>query len=299
MMGLTAARYDSVVMSYQDQKLAWVEAAAMDAEPATHLERSSLPAPSDVKENRAIQQLRPVLIVLHQETSTPGRVGNALKLLGHPLDIRRPRFGDPLPETLDDHAGAVIFGGPMSANDPDDYVRREIDWISVPLREDRPFLGICLGAQMLAVQLGARVAPHPEGRAQIGYYPVRPTAAGRAICPGWPDHVYHWHREGFELPVGSELLAEGTDFPVEAFRTGNSFGFQFHPDVTYAMMHRWTTRGHARFELPGARPCHEHFAARAVHDVCERAWLKQLLDGWLTRKPRVEASQFAMAEAAE
>jgi len=96
--------------------------------------------------------LLPVLIVLHQETSTPGRVGNALRALGHTLDIRRPRFGDPLPETLDQHAGAVIFGGPMSANDPDDYVRREIDWIEIPLRENRPFLGICLGAQMLAKQ---------------------------------------------------------------------------------------------------------------------------------------------------
>ena len=59
--------------------------------------------------------LPPVLIVLHQETSTPGRVGNVLRALGHTLDIRRPRFGDPLPETLDQHAGAVIFGGPMSA----------------------------------------------------------------------------------------------------------------------------------------------------------------------------------------
>ena len=64
--------------------------------------------------------LKPVLIVLHQETSTPGRVGKALRALGHPLDIRRPRFGDPLPDTLDQHAGAVIFGGPMSANDSDD-----------------------------------------------------------------------------------------------------------------------------------------------------------------------------------
>ena len=131
----------------------------------------------------AAESLLPVLIVLHQETSTPGRVGNALRALGHGLDIRRPRFGDALPETLDGHAGAVIFGGPMSANDPDDFVRREIDWIAVPLREQRPFLGICLGAQMLAMQLGARVAPHPEGRAQIGYYPIRPTPAGLGGLP--------------------------------------------------------------------------------------------------------------------
>lgn len=249
----------------------------------------SAAVPSSVTET-----LLPVLIVLHQETSTPGRVGNALRTLGHRLDIRRPRFGDPLPETLDDHAGAVIFGGPMSANDLDDYVRREIDWISVPLREQRPFLGICLGAQMLAMQLGARVAPHPQGRAEIGYYPIRPTAAGLEICPQWPDHVYHWHREGFELPTGAELLAEGGDFPVQAFRSGHAFGLQFHPDVTTAMMHCWTTRGHDRFGTPGARPRHLHFEGRAVHDVVERAWLKHFLDDWLARMPLA-----MMSEAAE
>jgi GMP synthase (glutamine-hydrolysing) len=206
-----------------------------------------------------------------------------LRELGHSLDIRRPRFGDPLPETLDDHAGAVIFGGPMSANDPDDYIRREIDWIGVPLREQRSFFGICLGAQMLAMHLGARVAPHPEGRTQIGYYPIRPTKAGRALCPHWPDHVYHWHREGFELPPGADLLAEGSDFPNQAFQYGNAFGVQFHPDVTYAMMCGWTTRG--RLDQPGAQPRHQHFAGRAVHDVAERAWLKHFIDLWLAREP--------------
>jgi GMP synthase (glutamine-hydrolysing) len=240
------------------------------------------------------EPLRPVLIVLHQQMSTPGRVGNVLRALGHRLDIRRPRFGDTLPETLDGHAGAVIFGGPMSANDPDDYVRREIDWIAVPLREQRPLLGICLGAQMLAMHLGAGVAPHPEGRVQVGYYPIRPTAAGIEVCPNWPDHVYHWHREGFELPDGAELLAEGSDFPVQAFRFDHAFGLQFHPDVTYAMMHCWITRGDDRLEAPGALPRHRHFADRAVHDVTERAWLKQFLDGWLARMP-----VSAMSEAAE
>src|SRR5580692_2701029 len=130
----------------------------------------------------AAPSLLPVLIILHQETSTPGRIGNALRALGYPLDIRRPRFGDALPQTLAAHAGAVIFGGPMSANDPDDYVRREIDWIAVPLSEQRPFLGICLGAQMLAKHLGARVAPHAKGRVEMGYYPVRPSRAGLKLC---------------------------------------------------------------------------------------------------------------------
>ena len=72
---------------------------------------------------------KPVLIVLHQEHSTPGRVGHRLTERGHALDIRRPRFGDPLPDTLADHAGAIVFGGPMSSNDDEDYIRREIDWL--------------------------------------------------------------------------------------------------------------------------------------------------------------------------
>jgi GMP synthase (glutamine-hydrolysing) len=240
---------------------------------------------------KSVPPLRPVLIVLHQETSTPGRIGNALRAVGHPLDIRRPRFGDVLPCSLDDHAGAVILGGPMSANDSDDYVREEIDWIEVALREQRPFLGICLGAQMLAKQLGASVAPHPQGLTQIGYYPIRPTAAGLRLCPNWPDQVYHWHREGFELPRGAELLAEGDDFPMQAYRFDNAFGFQFHPDVTIRMMHCWTARGN--MDLPGARPRHEHFAERAVHDVIERAWLSNFMADWLAREP------MPMAQAAE
>ena len=183
--------------------------------------------------------LKPVLLVLHQEHSSPGRVGQVLAKLGYPLDIRRPRFGDPLPETMDEHAGAAIFGGPQSANDKDDFIKREIDWVGVPLRDRKPFLGICLGAQMMALHLGGRVFPHPQGHAEVGYYPIHPTPAGRTICADWPDAVYQWHREGFELPSGGELLAEGDAFSVQAFRYGTGYALQFHPEVTHAMMYRW------------------------------------------------------------
>jgi GMP synthase (glutamine-hydrolysing) len=229
----------------------------------------------------ASRQALPVLLVLHQELSTPGRVGHHLAKLGIPLDIRRPRFGDPLPATLAEHAGAVIFGGPQSANDPDDFVRREIDWIAVPLAEKKPFLGICLGAQMLAKQLGARVAPHPEGKAEVGYYPIRVTERARAVCADWPGYVYQWHREGFELPHGAELLAEGDIFRVQALRYGPAaYGIQFHAEVTHAMMCRWTTRGHARMELPGAKQRAAHFAERPVYDPAIRTWLATFLEHW-------------------
>ena len=235
--------------------------------------------------------LQPILIVLHQETSTPGRLGHALRQRGYPLDVRRPRFGDPLPETMAGHAGAITFGGPMSANDTTDFIRREIDWLAVPLKEKKPFLGICLGAQMLAHHLGSRVYRHPDGHAEVGYYPIRPTDIGRMVCDPWPEQVYQWHREGFDLPLGAELLAEGDSFPVQAFRyNGAAFALQFHPDVTHAMMCRWTTRGHERMLLPNAKPRVAHFADRAVYDPAGRAWLAAFLNHWLG-KPAASEEQ--------
>ena len=222
-----------------------------------------------------------VLIVLHQETSTPGRVGQSLRRRGFDLDIRRPRFGDALPETMAEHAGAVIFGGPMSANDTDAFVHREIDWFDVPLREAAPCLGICLGAQMLARNLGANVSPNSEGYAEIGYYPITPTETGRAFM-SWPEKVYQWHSEGFELPSDAELLATGNIYRNQAFRVGPAaFGIQFHPELTLAMLYRWTTRGAPRMELPGAQDRRDHFAGRAVFDAALKRWLEEFLDRWI------------------
>jgi GMP synthase (glutamine-hydrolysing) len=221
-----------------------------------------------------------ILIVLHQEQSTPGRVGRLLQERGYKLDIRRPRFDDPLPDTTDDLAGAVIFGGPMSANDPDDFVKRETDWIGLALKQDLPFLGICLGAQMLARQLGARVSHHPDGQVEIGYYPLKATEQALSELP-WPDHVYQWHREGFEKPEGAELLASGDCFETQAIRVGRAaYGMQFHPEVTHMMMCRWTTRAHERLSLPNARPRQDHFDGRYMHDAAVRTWLDAFLDHW-------------------
>ncbi len=233
----------------------------------------------------ARRRKKPVLLILHQEHSTPGRLGRVLAARGHGLDIRRPRFGDPLPRTMSGHAGAVIFGGPMSANDGDDFVKLETDWITTVLREEAPFLGICLGAQMLARNLGARVYPHEAGRAEIGYYPLSVTADGAALEQSmtrpWPSHVYQWHREGFDCPEGATCLATGDDFPVQAIKAGSAaYGIQFHPEVTPAMMYRWTTRAHERLALPGAQPREAHFEGWHRFDGAVAVWLDGFLDHW-------------------
>ena len=72
---------------------------------------------------KSLRPTKPVLIIMHRLESEPGAIGQYLKANGIPLDIRRPRFGDILPRTMNGHAGAAIFGGPMSANDPDRYVK--------------------------------------------------------------------------------------------------------------------------------------------------------------------------------
>ncbi len=222
---------------------------------------------------------RPILIVLHQERSSAGRVGQMLLQKGFDLDIRRPVLGDPLPPTLEAHGGAVVFGGPMSANDPDPFVRSEIGWLNVPLKENRPFLGICLGAQMLVRHLGGTVQGRADEKAEIGWYPLHPTESGRRLLTPWPRMVYHFHREGFDLPHGAELLATGDTYPNQAFRYGdNAWGLQFHAELTRAMMHRWVVHGAHRFALPNAQQGRDHLEGRMLFDDALKHWLSQFLD---------------------
>jgi GMP synthase (glutamine-hydrolysing) len=228
---------------------------------------------------------KPVLIVLHQENSNPGHVGQWLVRNGFPLDIRKPRFGETLPETLTSHCGAVIFGGPMSANDKDEFIRREIEWIGVALREKAPFLGICLGAQMLAMHLGAKVGFDPEERAEIGYYPIAATNGGRGLdagLGGFPDYVYQWHREGLDMPAGALHLATSDGpFPNQAFAYGRAaVGFQFHPEITFAQVHRWTGHHLTRLDIRGARARHEHIAGHIAYAPKVQAWLGGFLERW-------------------
>lgn len=223
----------------------------------------------------------PVLLLLHQEHSTPGRVGTRLRALGYPLDVRRPRFGQKLPETLAGHAGVVIFGGPMSVNDDEEFLRHETDWLTVPMNEGAPLLGLCLGAQMIARKLGATVGPHADGQVEIGYYALKATEAGRRLLE-WPDRVHHFHREGFDLPRGATLLAEGETFANQAFSYGPAtFAIQFHIELTTAMVGRWTTRSAQRGPRPGAQPPPLHFEGRALHDWKTVAFLDRFLDLWL------------------
>lgn len=227
-----------------------------------------------------------ILVVVHQETSDPGLVGQVLRQMGYELDIRCPALGAKLPETMDHHAGTVIFGGPMSANDDDTmpFIRTELDWIAIALNSGKPYLGICLGAQLLARVLGAAVAPHPEGWREIGFVPVQPVFGKQNSGNPFAglSHVYHWHKEGFDLPSGTELLATGETFRHQAYRYGETaYGVQFHPEITRSMIDLWTTKAGEQLILPGAQPYEQHLEGFDRYGTAVERWLRTFLRHWL------------------
>jgi len=237
--------------------------------------------------NTRLREIAPkkIAIVVHQEHSRPGRVGALLEKRGYELHRLCPNLGCNLPEDMSDYAGVVIFGGPMSANDCGTLagIKCELEWIPKVVEAGVPYLGLCLGAQLLTRAVGGKVAAHPEGRVEIGYVDIEPTEAGREWFPG-PMKVDQWHREGMELPACCELLATNDTYPVQGFRCGDSaFGFQFHPEVTLEMKEQWTSSARAseRLVLPGAMPREQHLAEHPIHDPPLGAWIDCFLDRWL------------------
>ncbi|MCP5155464.1 MAG: glutamine amidotransferase [Ectothiorhodospiraceae bacterium] len=227
------------------------------------------------------------LLISHIDDGQEDGVSTHLAARGWRLDRVSPYLGQSLPPPGDPYALAVVYGGAESANDEHlAHIRAEIAWIREWVHGGRPFLGLCLGAQLLARALGARVARHGEGRHEIGYVAVEDTGVEPGFVPAG-FRVYHWHNEGFELPAGAELLVRGDTFPNQAYRFGEAaFGLQFHPEVTWPMVERWMGVAGHMLAAPGADPAHRQRDDDAAHGPAMRAWLAEFLDRrLLAREP--------------
>jgi len=229
-----------------------------------------------------------ILLIVHQEQSNPGRLGDALRARGFVLDRRAPTMGDRLPDSLDGYAGSVVFGGPMSANDDrmEPGLRAEYAWFETMLKAQKPFIGVCLGAQMLARSLGQPVTAHADGAVEIGYSEIFATEEGRDLFPD-SMHVYQFHREGLGLPDGAVRLATNAAYPNQAIRYDDfAWGIQFHPEVTFAMMQRWTSFARQMLPLTGLQPADETLANHSWHDPVLGHWLEGFLDRIFPDAPR-------------
>jgi GMP synthase-like glutamine amidotransferase len=182
------------------------------------------------------------LIVEHAEHEGAGLVGAALAAGGVTLEVVRVWAGDRLPSG-DGYELVLVLGGAGSANDR--ALDGEAALLAASTRAGRLTVGICLGAQLLARGLGARVAP--GAAPEIGLVPLALTDAGRhePLLAGLDGaDVFQWHSDAFELPPGATLLASSSRYPHQAFRVGaRSFGVQFHPECDRRMRLDWAGRG--------------------------------------------------------
>ena len=138
--------------------------------------------------------------------------------------------------------GLIFMGGPMSVNDGFEWLRREERCIARAAELGKPVLGVCLGAQLVAKALGARV--YKNSVKEIGWRDVwfTPDAAADPVFAGIPSPqpLFHWHGETFELPAGAVHLAWSRDCRNQAFRIGeNIYGLQFHLEVSPEMISCW------------------------------------------------------------
>ncbi len=185
--------------------------------------------------------IRPRAVAIqHDSRVGPGLLAPALSRAGFQVELR---FRESAPEDLDADL-LIILGGFMSALEIDrhPFLRAERELLERRLGLGRPVLGICLGAQLLALAAGARVFSRPEGPV-IGVHPVVTTSEGRRdpLFRGMGDRleVVHWHTDAFELPPRAVRLASSKNSPNEAFRIGNAWGVQFHPEADAPTLEDW------------------------------------------------------------
>jgi len=229
---------------------------------------------------------KPVLMLTHMGGRDAGQIAIILGGMGHPVETLRLNKGDALPVDIENYAGFASFGGAMSANDVHiDFIREEIEWMGRVMAAGKPLLGLCLGGQLMARSLGARVTPHADGTYEFGYYEVMPLGDTDDLQMATSLKVCLRHGEGFELPDGAKHLATGESFPNQAFRHGAAgIALQFHPEVNDEILGAWhgTEPPPPDLQNPGAQSAAKQFAGHAAHMGAMHDWLEKFLRHWLS-----------------
>jgi len=225
-----------------------------------------------------------VLVLQHIACEPPGEYEDVLRHRG--ANLVQLDEGEQIPEGGFD--AIVAMGGPMSVNDEAEHpwLVDEKRLIARAASEGTPYWGACLGAQLLASALGARVSPGRQP--EVGVLPVVLTLDGSAdpVLGSLPDRfsTLQWHGDTFELPEGATLLASSAPYPNQAFRVRNAYGVQFHVEVSRAMADEWAeVPAYAEYADrvlgPGSLPgLLEEFADREIE---MRDHAHRMFESWL------------------
>lgn len=207
--------------------------------------------------------MKPVLAVRHVAHEGLGTIGDALRRNEVPVQIV-DALADGLP-SFDPRmwSGLVVMGGPMNVDEVEKYPNLvdEVRWLERAVEARLPVLGVCLGAQLLAKALGAKV--YPNKVKEIGWYDVEllPEAGEDPLLDGLAKPqadagrelmVFQWHGDTFDLPTGAVRLARSELCENQAFRFGAAaYGLQFHLEVTAEIIDSWLCEGGNCGELAG------------------------------------------------
>ncbi len=195
-----------------------------------------------------------ILVFQHVAAEPLGTLDRLIRARGHRIRfVNFERQPDAEPE-IDRYRGLIVLGGPMNVDQQAQrpHLRTELRVIERALALDKPVLGICLGAQLLAHALGAAVRRHDE--AEIGWYPLQLTAEGSSdpvTAPLAPSStVFQWHGCTYDLPLGATQLARTAGCEQQAFRYGRAaYGLQFHLEMDQPLIERWLGTPHYAEEL--------------------------------------------------
>ncbi len=230
-----------------------------------------------------------VLVLQHIACEPPGVFEDVLRERGAALQRVELDEGEPLPDWREFDA-IVAMGGPMAVTDEAElpWLTEEKRAIGEAVHAGTPYWGVCLGVQLLAASLGARVFPGPEP--EVGLLPVSLTGAARSD-PVFADAPHdlvalQWHGDTFDLPEGAVLLASSPAYTNQAFRFERAYGLQFHLEVSPEMAREWA-------EIPayvaslertlGAQGAPEFLAAIEREADGMRSAGRALFERWLDR----------------
>lgn len=194
--------------------------------------------------------MKQALVIRHLAFEDLGNLEPALQGQGYAIRYLEAGVDDLRAISRENPDLLVVLGGPIGVYETDTYpfLTEEIAVIRNRLQAGRPVFGICLGAQLMAAALGARV--YPGHGKEIGWSPVFPPAsvpADNVLAPLFVEgvQVLHWHGDTFDLPKGVQHLAESALYPHQAFAVGrHGLALQFHPEILGKNVERWLI-GHA------------------------------------------------------